>query len=74
MRTAEHDLHVAFRVSSEHRDALRRIATGQGVTVSELLRQAVTVLVENEPGARPTLGELAESNPFARAAVRSRRS
>jgi hypothetical protein len=73
MRTAEHDLHVAFRVSSEHRDALRRIAAGRGITTSALLREMVAVVVESEPDAQPpTLDHLAERNPFIARARRSR--
>jgi hypothetical protein len=67
MRLTEHDSWQSFRLPSEHRQALRRVAREAGCSVSELLREAVEIIV------RPDAGERAAErleNPFIRAARR----
>jgi hypothetical protein len=73
MRAAQHDRHMALRLPEEHHRALIRIAAARDISVSELVRQAVAIVCETEPDAqRPTLDEMARTNPFV-AAARLRR-
>jgi hypothetical protein len=70
MRLAEHDQHIAFRLAREDADRLRCVAERQGLSLSELLRQAVAVLIASEaPQQVPERSE----NPFVRAAHERRK-
>jgi hypothetical protein len=46
MRYVENDAWQTFKLPSEHKSALRRVAAAHDVNPSELLRQAVEILIQ----------------------------
>jgi hypothetical protein len=62
------DCHVALRLAPEERDDLRRIAAAGGTSVSELLREAVRILIEADREERREAARA--SNPFLMRAAR----
>lgn len=74
MRSTEFDQHLGLRVPAEHHRALVRIAAHREVSVSEIVREAIEIICEAEADTRrPTLDDIAESNPFVARAQRRRR-
>jgi hypothetical protein len=73
MRYVENDAWQTLKLPSEHKSALRRVAAAHDMNPSELLRQAVEILVEPGTPDRSDVPRALSENPFI-AKARERRA
>lgn len=73
MPLVEHDCHLGIRLSSEDRDTLRRVAQRREETVSDLLREAIHIIVEADRKERHRNVFVRRADLIARTTQRGRR-